>query len=153
MSRLGAALTAALLVTVGAPARAACPAGLLVLARPTAEVLARLPLDPEARFALGFRHSVTGREVVERYRIEEGRIVQESIRFDQPGPGLADPLPPGAVLAREPGGFVVRLERPIDQLWLRVAPEAHNRLMAGRDLALAELGHGVLEIRPAPCPE
>ncbi len=88
---------------------------------------------------------------------EEADLIEEIARIygyqNIPSTHLADPLPPGAVLAREPGGFVVRLERPIDQLWLRVTPEAHNRLMAGRDLALAELGHRALEIRPAPCPE
>ena len=155
MSRAGRALALAALPLLAAEGRAepACPDELVLLARPAGVELARVGLDGSGGFALSFRHSVTLRTVVDRYRIEDGTIVQVEQLFDAHGPGLPDVAGPGLAFEREGDRFRVRLHRPIERLLLRVNPESENRLEAATRLDLAELGAGPLELVPVPCSE
>ncbi|MDW8369191.1 MAG: DUF1850 domain-containing protein [Geminicoccaceae bacterium] len=147
-----AGLAAAAASFAAARAEAVCPGELVLRARPAGVELARVALDPEGGFALAFRHSVTLRTVVERYRIEEGGIVQVEQIFDAHGPGLPDTDGPGLRFLREGERFRVLMRRPIARLLLRLDPTAENRLLAGSELELATLGASALELAPAPCP-
>jgi hypothetical protein len=155
VTRAGRALALAALLLLAAEGRAepACPDELVLLARPAGVELARVGLDETGGFALSFRHSVTLRTVVDRYRIEDGKIVQIEQLFDSHGPGLPDVAGPGLAHEREGERFRVRLHRPIERLLLRVNPESENRLEAATRLDLAELGAGPLELVPVPCSE
>ncbi len=154
MSRtaLLAGLAAAAALVGTAWAEVPCKDELRLLARPGGVELARLGLDPEGGFALAFRHSVTLRTVVDRYRVENGRIVQIEQIFDAHGPGLPDASGPGLEFVRDGDRFRVRMRRPIERLLLRLDPAAENRLFAARALELAALGAGALEVAPLPCP-
>lgn len=129
-----------------------CRSELVVRERPAGRELARTGLDREGGFTLSFRHSVTLRTVVERYRIEDGRIVQIELSFDSHGPGLPGRAEPGLVFVREGGRFRVLMHRPIDRLVLRPLAASENRLEAGARIDLWTLGAPALELAPAPCP-
>jgi hypothetical protein len=155
VSRAGRALALAALPLLAAEGRAApaCPGELVLLARPAGVELARVGLDGSGGFALSFRHSVTLRTVVDRYRIEDGTIVQVEQLFDAHGPGLPDVAGPDLVFLREGERFRVRLRRPIERLVLRPSPASENRLEAATRLDLAALTAGPLELVPVPCSE
>jgi hypothetical protein len=143
-----------LLLAAEGRAEPGCPAELVLLARPAGVELARVALDETGSFALSFRHSVTLRPVVERYRIEDGKIVQIEHLFDSHGPGLPDVTGPDLVFLREGDRFRVRLRRPIERLVLRPSRASENRLEAAATLDLAELlTAGPLELVPVPCAE
>lgn len=146
----GTALAAGLVTA--AVAEPSCPGELVLFARPAGVELARVALDPEGGFALAFRHSVTLRTVVDRYRIEDGRIVQIEQIFDAHGPGLPDAAGPELRFVREGDRFRVLMHRPIDRLLLRLDPTAENRLSAAETLALSRFGKSALELAAAPCP-
>ncbi len=154
MSRARRTLAAAGLLLLAAEARAApaCPVELVLRARPSGDELARTGLDAAGSFALAFRHSVTLRTVVDRYRIEDGAIVQLEQLFDAHGPGLPDAAGPGLAFEREGDRFRVRMHRPIDRLVLRPTAASENRLLAAGSIDLWRLGAPVLELAPAPCP-
>ncbi len=152
MSRIALAGTAlAAVLAAAARAETPCPGELVLLARPAGVELARVALDPEGGFALAFRHSVTLRTVVDRYRIEDWKIVQIEQLFDAHGPGLPDAAGPDEAFVREGDRFRVRMRRPIERLLMRLDPAAENRLLAARPLELAPLGAGALELAPVPC--
>lgn len=153
MSGAGRLAALAAAVPLAAAAAADCPAELRVLARPAGVELARLGLDAEGGFALSFRHSVTLRRVIERYRIEDGRIVQIEQIFDSHGPGLPDAAGPDLAIVREGERFRAIMRRPIDRLLLRAVPESENRLEAQGSLDLTRLGAPALELVPAACPD
>ncbi len=142
---------AAAFVTAAA-AEPSCPSELVLFARPAGAELARVSLDPEGGFGLAFRHSVTLRTVVDRYRIEDGKIVQIEQIFDAHGPGLPDAAGPDQAFVREGDRFRVLMHRPIDRLLLRLDPAAENRLLAAVALPLSSFGAAALELAPAPCP-
>lgn len=150
--RLAAALAVAPLLAAQARAVPDCPSELRLLVRPEGRELARTGLDREGGFTLSFRHSVTLRTVVERYRIEDGRIVQIEQSFDSHGPGLPDRAEPGLVFVREGDRFRVLMHRPIERLLLRPLAASENRLEAGARIDLWTLGAPALELAPAPCP-
>lgn len=135
-----------------AMAEPSCPGELVLFARPAGVELARVGLDPEGGFALAFRHSVTLRTVVDRFRIENGNIVQIEQIFDAHGPGLPDAAGPEQAFVREGDRFRVLMHRPIDRLLLRLDPAAENRLLAAGTIALSSFGAAALELAPAPCP-
>lgn len=151
MGIVAASAAVALLAGV-ARAEPPCPAVLRVLARPAGSELARLGLDPEGGFALSFRHSVTLRTVIDRYRVEDGRIVQVELIFDAHGPGLPDVAGPDLRFLREGERIRVAMHRPIERLLLRPSPESENRLEGAGVLELASLGSGAIELAPVPCP-
>lgn len=154
MRRIGRAAALGLLVLPAGEAGGApgCPAELRLLARPLGRELARVALDETGGFALSFRHSVTLRTVVDRYRIEDGKIVQVEQLFDAHGPGLPDVAGPGLAFEREGDRFRVRMHRPIDRLLLRPSASGENRLEAARSIELWRLAAPALELAPAPCP-
>ncbi len=153
MTRAGLALAALLLLAAEGRAEPACPGELVLLSRPAGRELARVGLDESGGFALSFRHSVTLRPVVDRYRIEDGKIVQIEHLFDSHGPGLPDVAGAGLAFEREGDRFRVRMHRPIDRLVLRPSRASENRLEAAARLDLAELAGGPLELVPVPCSE
>jgi hypothetical protein len=155
VTRAGRALALAALLLLAAEGRAepACPDELVLLARPAGVELARVGLDETGGFALSFRHSVTLRTVVDRYRIEDGKIVQIEQLFDSHGPGLPDVAGPGLAHEREGERFRVRLHRPIERLVMRPSPASENRLEAATRLDLWALTAGPLELVPVPCSE
>lgn len=145
-----AALCLAYLVTGGIPAARACEAGRIVLVDLRAEtVLAELQ-GPD--FALSWRHSVTLTAMRAEYRLISGRgIVQTAERFSSHGPGMAHD---GAGWRFEDGQMVLDLDREIDRLILRTAPDYENRLHV--DAAVIDLTQWPatpLEIRAADCKE
>jgi hypothetical protein len=146
------AAAALLLLATEARAAPACPVELVLRALPSGAELARVGTDDAGGFALAFRHSVTLRTVVDRYRIEDGTIVQVEQLFDTHGPGLPDVAAPGLAFARDGDRFRVRMHRPIDRLVLRPTAASENRLLAAGAIELWRLGAPVLELGPAPCP-
>ncbi|MFN3614314.1 MAG: DUF1850 domain-containing protein [Rubrimonas sp.] len=131
----------------GAPV-AACPLGLAVVRVADGVELARVDA---ASFTLEWRHSVTLTMVRDVYVLSpEGRIRQVEERFAAHGPGMAHD---GAGWRREDGEFVLPLDRPLDRLILRAAPEHRNRLRAGgADIDLTLWSGQPLELKPVPCP-
>jgi hypothetical protein len=138
------ALLAAL--TLAAPS-AACPVGLAVVRVADGAELARVA---GAAFMLEWRHSVTLTMVRDAYVLTpEGEIRQVEERFAAHGPGMAHD---GAGWRREGGEYVLPLDRPIDRLILRAAPEHRNRLRAGdAEIDLTRWPGQPLELTPVPC--
>lgn len=145
-----AALCLTGLVTGGPAAARACDAMLLELVSlRDGTILAQID-GPE--FALVWRHSVTLTEVRADYRLMPGRgIVQTAERFAAHGPGMAHE---GAGWRIENELMVHDLDRDIDRLILRAAPEHENRLLAGADVTdLTRWPAIPLEIRAVDCKE
>lgn len=145
-----AALSLAVLVTGGIPAARACDAGLIELVDLRAGSVLTAQMGPD--FALSWRHSVTLTEVRAEYRLMPGRgIVQTAERFAAHGPGMAHE---GAGWRIEDGQIVLDLDREIDRLILRTAPEHENRLLADTTVIdLTQWPATPLEIRAADCKE
>ncbi|WP_071797163.1 DUF1850 domain-containing protein [Natronohydrobacter thiooxidans] len=138
------------LATGGPAAARACEATLIELVSiRDGTILAQID-GPE--FALAWRHSVTLTEVRADYRLMPGRgIVQTAERFAAHGPGMAHE---GAGWRSENGLMLVELDRDIDRLILRAAPEHENRLLAAADVIdLTQWPAIPLEIRAVDCKE
>jgi len=145
-----AALCLTYLVTGGASAARACDTGLLELVDLRAgSVLSQFD---GPGFALIWRHSVTLTDVRAEYRLVPGRgIVQSAERFAAHGPGMAHD---GTGWRIEDGQIVLDLDRDIDRLILRSAPEHENRLHTDTaEIDLTQWPATPLEIRAADCKE
>lgn len=138
---------AVLVAALAAASATACPVGLAVARVADGAVLARVAADA---FTLEWRHSVTLTMVRDRYVLTpEGEIIQVEERFEAHGPGMAHD---GEGWRREGGQYVLPLNRPIDRLILRTAPEHRNRLRAGdADIDLTRWPGQPLELLPVPC--
>lgn len=144
IERTGPALLA-LALSATAPA-AACPPGIAVVEVGGGAVMFSTRVE---EFELAYRHSVTLTPVVSRYRIDPHGIVQVEERMAAHGPGVAYG---GEGWRREGGMFVLPLERGIDRLVLRAAPQYENRLIAGKEVIdLFRWPGRPLEIRPLFC--
>lgn len=145
---VAAALAAAGLVA------AAC--ALEVRGFPEGELLARVALTADNRFAVRYTHSVTLRLIESRYEVnaQTSGIVQVAEVFDQHGPGMATDLAPGERLdtVRDAAGvrFALTMTRPIERLVVRVQRLPAQTLLA-RDgaLDLLRFGERALELKPA----
>lgn len=143
--RWGPALIA---LAFSATAASACPAGVAVVRVADGKVL----FSSQAKeFELVYRHSVTLTPVISHYRLDATGIVQTEERFSAHGPGVASA---GEGWHREGGQFVLPLERPIERLILRSAPQHENRLIVN-DVAidLFRWPREPLEVKPLLCGE
>lgn len=138
---------------VAAGLAAAC--ALELRAFPDGELLARIPLAHDNRFALRYMHSVTLRPIESRYQVnaQTAAIVQVAELFDQHGPGMATDLAPGERLdtVRDADGvrFVMTMARPIERLVVRVQRLPGQTLVTqGRSLELIRFGERALELKP-----
>ncbi len=85
-------------------------------------------LPPTGRFELRYVHSVEQTPVVERYRVREGRLWLEGMRFRSLGWGL-----PAEGFVRHGDWFeTTGPPRPLDGLVLRVSHLARQELVAGQ---------------------
>jgi hypothetical protein len=87
-------------------------------------------LPPDGRFELRYVHSVERTPVVERYRVRDGRLWLEGMRFQSLGWGL-----PAEGFVRRGGWFeTTGPPRPLDSLVLRVSHQVRPELVAGRQI-------------------
>lgn len=145
-----AALCLTCYFTGGVSAARACDAEMLELVDLRGATVLTEFQGPE--FALSWRHSVTLTTVRADYRLLAGRgIVQTAERFAAHGPGMAHD---GAGWRIEDGQMVLDLDRDIDRLILRTAPEHENRLQTtAAEIDLTQWPATPLEIRAAECKE
>ena len=99
--------------------------------------LACIPLT-DARFSLSFIHSVSLTPVEDLYQIETDaqaayRIVQTAERFIAHGQGLPsmEGEPDAIAFEHHDGEFLLRMQRPIDDLLVRTDQRFKNRLHTG----------------------
>lgn len=126
----------------------ACPAPTIQVVRLSdLVVLAEAVADG---FELIWRHSVTLTDVHASYAVgADGSLHQTEERFTDHGPGLAFD---GDGWRIEDGAIVLSLDRFIDQLILRTAPEHRNRLKIGaHTIDLTYWPRQPLEILARPC--
>ncbi|TNE40701.1 MAG: DUF1850 domain-containing protein [Alphaproteobacteria bacterium] len=137
-----------------APAHALADPGmrdLCVLSFPEEKILwqEKLP-DGENDFSLFFIHSVSKTEVEDQYRVNGPHIIQTAELFIAHGaglPSLKDEVGEQS-WTLENGQFVLKMDRPIDKLVLRVNPDYRNRLVFdGTDLDITQWGRRALLIR------
>ncbi|MFO1311831.1 MAG: DUF1850 domain-containing protein [Burkholderiales bacterium] len=141
--RLGAALFALL----PGLAHAAC----LALTAQDGAPLARIA-SGDGTFAITYMHSVTRTPVVERYRIEDGALVEVEMRFAQHGPGLPTEADAGHRITRDADGFVVTMARRFPSIVLRVHRDQSPTLSAGgREVDLAAWGNRAVTLAAAAC--
>ncbi|MBR9764430.1 MAG: DUF1850 domain-containing protein [Rhodobacteraceae bacterium] len=152
-----AACAAAPLLAIGlgaAQAASGAPSLCLSETRGTQALVKRVPLGPDATFALSFIHSVSRTPVTDHYRIEDGRILQTSEVFMAHGAGLpsiANDMD-ATGWRHENGHFILDLNRYTGPIPLRIQAQFKNTLhVAGTELPLASLGHSALTL--APCDE
>lgn len=145
-----AALCLTYLVMGGTSAAHACEAGMLELVDLRGATV--LAVFDGPGFTLNWRHSVTLTPVRAEYRLVAGRgIVQTAERFAAHGPGMAHE---GAGWRIEDGQMVLDLDRDIDRLILRTAPDHENRLQTtAAEIDLTQWPATPLEIRAADCKE
>jgi len=132
----------------GAFPACACPAPVVQVVRLSdGAVLAEGAADS---FALHWRHSVTLTDVRATYAVgPDGRLRQTEERFADHGPGLAFD---GTGWRIEDGAMVLPLDRAIDRLILRTAPDHRNRLTIGaQTIDLTQWPRQPLEILALPC--
>ena len=95
---------------------------------------------------------MTRTPVVERYRIEDGTLVEVEMRFAQHGPGLPTEADAGYRFTREGDGYVVTMARRFTSIVLRVHRDQSPALTAGgREVDLAAWGNRAVVLAPAPC--
>lgn len=141
----------------GAPGPATAGGGcmqLVVRQFPAAVELARCRLPPGGRFMLSFIHSVSQTPVTDAYRVEEGRIIQESETFMTHEAGLPSQVgePGGLAWEHRDGRFILHLERPIPQLVMRTDRRYCNRLhLPDHVVDLNQWPDQALELRVEPC--
>lgn len=88
-----------------------------------------LPLPASQRFTLAYLHSVTRTWVRETLRADSQGLVQLSIAFSVPGPGLPTEALPGEAFRSSADGFAVDgMHRRIGPLAMRVDPSQHQTL-------------------------
>ena len=140
------ALLPGLLAAAGGDA--AC---LLFASHPDGAPLARfaLPAD-DPTFVVTYVHSVTRTPVAERYRVEDGEIVQTEIRFAQHGPGLPTQPDAGGTFEQRDGEFVASMQRRFAVIVMRVHADQSPRVATGgRAADLAAWGNRALAVRAA----
>jgi hypothetical protein len=108
------------------------PACIALAAHPEGGVVAQFDVPAAAPwFTVAYVHSVTRTPVVERYRVDNGTIVQTEIRFAQHGPGLPTQADTGGAFERRDGQFVVTMARRFPVVVMRVhagpVAAAHRR--------------------------
>lgn len=132
------------------------PACIALAAHPEGGVVAQFDVPAAAPwFTVAYVHSVTRTPVVERYRVDNGTIVQTEIRFAQHGPGLPTQADTGGAFERRDGQFVVTMARRFPVVVMRVHADQLPRLTAGGASAdLAAWGNRALalSVAPGPCP-
>ncbi|WP_158629263.1 DUF1850 domain-containing protein [Roseitalea porphyridii] len=104
----------------------------------------------EPGFRLAYTHSVFGTDVVSRYRIRGGQIVQIGEVFTDPGYGMASSTVDGeGRLTHDDGRLHLELDRPIPALTVRVQKSQNNRIEGAMSVDLGEaVGDGPIGIRP-----
>lgn len=153
----GASLLALLVLSIGSGVSlAAEPSHFLCLSetRGTQSLVKRVPLGPDATFALSFIHSVSRTPVTDYYRVEQGRILQTREEFMAHGAGLpsiANDMD-ATGWRHENGHFILDMHRYTGPIPLRIQAQFENTLhTADTELTLATLGISALTL--APCDE
>ena len=125
--------------------RAAC----VVLAPPDGAPLARVTLDDhDPTFHVAYIQSVTRTPVDERYRVDGARIVETEIRFVEHGPGLPTAPDAGGTFERRDGQFIVRGDRTLGTIVMRVHADQRPALIAGAQrIDLAQWGNRALSLK------
>ena len=125
--------------------RAAC----VVVASSDGASLARIGVDDrDPAFRIAYVHSVTRTPVEERYRVDGDRIVETEIRFVEHGPGLPTAPDAGGTFERRDGQFVVRGDRRLDTIVMRVHADQQPTLTAGTErIDLARWGNRALSLK------
>lgn len=133
MSRARLALGAAVLVAVGATALWPVPVLTVTAAPPLTDppappprTLLRMPLRAAVEIRLEYTHSVERTPVVETYRAEPGGLRLVRMEFISQGAGL-----PSEGYVREGNRFVLRTDRPLAALPVRVSGIGRQRLSVG----------------------
>lgn len=116
---------------------------------PENEPVQAYSLPDSGRFALSFIHSVSGTPVIDEYRLAANTITQTAEIFEAHGaglPSLRDELDASG-WRHEGGKFILDLNRPIDNMIVRVQSEYDNTLLINKkSIELATLGHTVLRL-------
>lgn len=116
--------------------------------------LAELALG-DGHFALGFMHSVSRTPVVDEYRVQDGAIRQRAQHFAAHGPGMtATPAEVGDAggWTMDEAGMRIELDRPIEELVIRVDPDYGNHVVAGGvRVDLTRWGRARLRLSVNPC--
>ncbi|MFO1280954.1 MAG: DUF1850 domain-containing protein [Burkholderiales bacterium] len=152
-TRLAAVAMTALATTAGG-ATGAC---LAIDASRDQRALARVDLPSDSPvFTVTYIHSVTRTPVEERYRVDGATIVQESIRFEEHGPGLPTQADPGGGWRRDAKGTTVTMHRGLDSIAMRVDADQRPRLAhaaATAPLPLTQWDEGAIRLsaRPGAC--
>ncbi|MCZ4351217.1 DUF1850 domain-containing protein [Roseovarius aestuarii] len=110
----------------------------------------RFDTGEDRTFALAFIHSVSLTPVRDEYLMQGAAITQTREIFEAHGAGLpsfADDI--GATGWQfEDGKFILEMQRPLDQMRVRIQEEYKNTLhIAGRDVVLSQFGYSVLVLR------
>lgn len=109
------------------------------------------PAVPELR--VSFVHSVLGTPVEDRYQWRAGTWVLVEERFEGEGYGLPYAAGKGERLERTAGGWLLRLQRPIEPLVVRplLAQRMRVSLDDGRSWLLGELSAQAVLLRAVGC--
>ncbi len=122
---------------------------LTVTAVPPARVLLRTPLRGAVEVRLDYIHSVERTPVVETYRADPRGLRLVRMEFAAQGAGL-----PSVGFVREGSRFVLRTDRPLAELAVRVSAVGRQRLRVGGAafdlLAVTEGGTVTVAVRSAP---
>ena len=112
-------------------------------------VLSRYCIPPDRNFSLSFIHSVSLTKVRDDYRIEAGHILQvaETIQTHEAGLPSLEHEPDALAWEWQDGQFMLRMQRRIDRLVVRVQDPYQNRLILGeKTIDLNQWGDLALEI-------
>lgn len=126
-----------------------CSHELVIRKFPSRTVLSRYCIPPDKNFSLSFIHSVSLTPVRDDYRIEAGNILQvaETIQTHEAGLPSLENEPDAVAWEWQNGQFMLRMQRRIDHLVVRVQKPYQNRLILGeRTIDLNQWGDTALEI-------
>ena len=104
-----------------------------------------VPLGPDGRFGIGYRHSVEKSPVVEWFEVSPGtdgpRIVLKATEYRSFGAGLPTDAPAGARFRRDGDRFLIEgLDVPVPSLVVRpLALSEHVLIVGDRRWALSGL--------------
>ncbi|MDR0513481.1 MAG: DUF1850 domain-containing protein [Treponema sp.] len=101
----------------------------------------RWPVDENGGFAIEFIHSVNQSPVRESFRVEDGRLVLESVRFYSFGAGIQSDLGEGQTLSQDGDAMIISgFNVPLNELNLIVGTVSDHLLFINNNvISLREL--------------